>query len=160
MKKTITTERVLEIYQVLRDAKFNRVDADDQITLVQIQLVLEPIAKEFEKKTKTASDKLKESFPGIDEKLRKAEQYRQMLRDQNAKAEDFPMGASEYYAFINGDWAEFQRRVNASLKECSEKEEAIDFKPISIEALQKLIQSNSSFTIGQTSILYAITETK
>ena len=158
MKKSIKTEKILEAYQVLRNAKFNKLDCEDQINLVKIQLALEPTAKAFEADTKTASDKLKEAFPEFDKKLQKANQYERMVNDPNAAAADLPMGAAEYHSFMNGEYVDFQKRVTAAVKDRSEKDVSVDFCPISEEVLQKLIQSNPAWTIGHAAILATITK--
>lgn len=156
MKKTIKTERILEIYRVLLNAKFNKLDCEDQINLVKIQLALEPTAKTFEADTKTASDKLKEGFPGFDNKLQRASQYEHIVNDPNASAVDLPMGAAEYHAFMHGEYVNFQKLVTEAVKDRSEKKVTVEFTPISQEVLQKLMQSNPSWTIGQAAVLDTI----
>ena len=142
MKKTITTEQALEMYQVLSGADYSKMEGADQVKLVQILLVLEPIAKKYESATKTASDKLKEGFPGIDEKIQKANQYRNMKNDPNTDATELPMGPAEYHNFMAGEWAEFQKRINEAIADCGKKEVEIEVEPLTIEQFQALMESN------------------
>lgn len=158
MKKTLKTEKVLEVYQVLSGAKYGKLEGDEQVKMVKNLLAFKPTAEKFEADTKAASDKLKEGFEGIDEKLQKANQYRDMLSDPNADASTFPMGPAEYHNFMHGEFAEFNKRVTAAVKSKAEANVSIEFEPISNAMLQKLMQSNSNWTIGQASILAIITE--
>lgn len=158
MKKTLKTEKVLEVYQVLSSAKYGKLEGDEQIKLVKILLAFKPTAEKFEADTKAASDKLKEGFEGLDDRLQKANQYKDMAGDPNADASMLPMGPAEYHKFIHGEWAEFNKRVSAAVKDKANAEVKVEFEPISNAMLQKLMQSNSNWTIGQASILAVITE--
>lgn len=158
-KKTIKTENVLEVYQVLSGAKFSKLDGSEQTKLVGILLAFEPVAKKYEQQTKTASEKLKEAYPNFDEMATKANTFREMLRVPNVEADKLPMGAAEYQAFVTGPWAELNKRVAESVKAIGEKPVEVEFEPISVALREKLMESNSStWTIGHGKVLATITE--
>ena len=72
MKKQFKTEDIVTVFQILKGAKTKDLEASVQIKLVKLLLVFKPAAVAFEENTKDASEKIKESFEGIDEKAAKA----------------------------------------------------------------------------------------
>lgn len=157
MKKTITTEQALEMYQILSGADYSKMEGSDQVKLVKILLAIEPIAKKYEAETKTASDKLKEGFPGIDERIQKANQYRSMKEDKNADATELPMGPAEYHSFMTGEWVEFQKRINDALADSGKKKVEIEVEPLTMDQFQALLKSNEKkWTVGAGKILACI----
>lgn len=157
MKKTITTEQALEMYQILSGADYSKMEGADQVKLVKILLALEPIAKKYENETKTASDKLKEGFPGIDERIQKANQYRSMKDDPKSNAEELPMGPAEYHNFMHGEWVEFQKRITEAISDRGKKEVTIEVEPLTLEQFQSLLKSNEKkWTVGAGKVLACI----
>ena len=147
------------MYQILSGADYSKMEGSDQVKLVKILLVLEPIAKKYEAETKTASDKLKEGFPGIDERIQKANQYRSMKDDKNADATELPMGPAEYHAFMTGEWVEFQKRITDAVSDRGKKEVTIEVEPLTMEQFQALLKSNEKkWTVGAGKILACITK--
>ena len=157
MKKKITTEKVLEVYRVLSDAKFSKLDGADQTKIVKILLALEPPAKDFETATKTAADKLKEAFPDYDDKAQKAAQYQTMPQDKNADMSEAPMGAAEYHQFMNGEYAELNKRVKAAVEDLGNKEVEVEFEPITEDLMQQISESNkTTWTFAHAKVLTTI----
>lgn len=149
MKKTITTEQALEMYQILSGADYSKLEGTDQVKLVKILLTLEPIAKKYENETKTASEKLKEGFPGIDERIQKANKYRNMKDDPKTDANDLPMGPAEYHNFMTGEWVEFQKRITEAIDDRGKKKVDIDVETLTLEQFQALLKSNEKkWTVG------------
>jgi hypothetical protein len=157
MKKTITTEQALEMYQVLNGADYSEMEGADQVKLVKILLALEPTAKDYEAKTKTASDKLKEGFPGIEERLQKANQYRTMSKDPKADASELPMGPAEYHKFTTVEFPEYQKRINEAIADLGKKEVSIDIEPLTSDQFQQLLTSNKKqWKVGAGKVLACI----
>lgn len=157
MKKTITTEQAFEMYQVLSNADYSKMEGEDQVKLVKILIALEPSYKKYEADTKTASDKLKAGFPGIDEKIQKAKQYRSMKEDANAKADEFPMGPAEYHKFMTGEWNEYQKRIREAIEDTGKKEVEIEVEPLTLEQFQLLLKSNEKqWKVGAGKVLACI----
>ena len=157
MKKTLKTEKVLEVYQVLSGAKYGKLEGDEQVKMVKNLLAFKPTAEKFEADTKAASDKLKEGFEGIDEKLQKANQYRDMLNDPNADASMFPMGPAEYHNFMTGEWNEYQKRIREAIEDTGKKEVEIEVEPLTLEQFQLLLKSNEKqWKVGAGKVLACI----
>ena len=157
MKKTITTEQALEMYQILSGADYSKLEGTDQVKLVKILLTLEPIAKKYENETKTASEKLKEGFPGIDERIQKANKYRNMKDDPKTDANDLPMGPAEYHNFMTGEWVEFQKRITEAIDDRGKKKVDIDVETLTLEQFQALLKSNEKkWTVGAGKVLACI----
>lgn len=157
MKKTITTEQALEMYQILSGADYSKLEGTDQVKLVKVLLTLEPIAKKYENETKTASEKLKEGFPGIDERIQKANKYRNMKDDPKTDANDLPMGPAEYHNFMTGEWVEFQKRITEAIADRGKKKVDIDVETLTLEQFQALLKSNEKkWTVGAGKVLACI----
>ena len=157
MKKTITTEQALEMYQILSGADYSKLEGADQVKLVKILLTLEPIAKRYENETKTASEKLKEGFPGIDERIQKANKYRNMKDDPKTDANDLPTGPAEYHNFMTGEWVEFQKRITEAIDDRGKKKVDIDVETLTLEQFQALLKSNEKkWTVGAGKVLACI----
>ena len=76
MKKvTLTTEKVLTAFNVLKGASYQKMTDDDKIKLWKIARSMKPIATKFEDDSKDAAEKLKPE--GLDEQLEKAKEYEQ-----------------------------------------------------------------------------------
>lgn len=138
MKKvTIKTEKVLQVFQILKDAKYSKMADDDKIKLWKIARAMKPIATKFEEDSKDAAEKLKPE--GLDVTLEKAKDYEQKKQKGDA---DLPMTEAEYLEFINGDWQKFNKLVAKAVKEFADAEVELEIDPLSEEALQKLMSSN------------------
>lgn len=144
MKKTITTEEVLGIYQVLNTAKYAKLEDADKIKLFKIVRKLKPIAEAFEDESKDAAEKLK--FEDFDTLLEKAKEYERKIRDTK-EAEELPMGAAEYDAFIK-KFKDYNKLVGEAVKKSAKKKNNLDFEPITEDAFNKLMSSND-WTFGQ-----------
>ena len=143
MKKQFKTEDIVTVFQILKGAKTKDLEASVQIKLVKLLLVFKPAAVAFEENTKDASEKIKESFEGIDEKAAKANEYRDKMRDPKLDASTLPMSVAEYHAFMNGEWKEYNDRIVKALKNCAKKKVELEFEPISSSDVQKLMESNN-----------------
>ena len=138
MKKvTIKTEKVLQVFQILKDAKYSKMSDDDKIKLWKIARAMKPVATKFEEDSKDAAEKLKPE--GLDVTLEKAKDYEQKKQKGDA---DLPMTEAEYLEFINGDWQKFNKLVAKAVKEFADAEVELEIDPLSEEALQKLMSSN------------------
>ena len=136
MKKTLKTEAVFEVWNILNSANYKKLDDADKIKLWHTARVLKPIAKQFEEDSKDAAEKLKPE--GLDEQLEKAREY----EAKKPKGEETPMTDSEYQAFIRNMWSPFNQLVAKAVKEFAEKEVDIDIEPLSEDAFGKLMASN------------------
>lgn len=137
MNKTMKTDAVLEVFNILNAANYKKLDDADKIKLWKIARVMKPVAKKFEDDSKDAAEKMKPE--NLDENLEKAKAYEQ--KKQKGE-EDLPMTEQEYLAFLRETWNPFNQLVAKAIKEFAEKEVELDFEPLSEEAFGKLMASN------------------
>ena len=149
MKMTMKTEKVLEAYNILKAATYQKLDDDDKIKLWKIARTLKPVATKFEEDSKDAAEKLKPE--GFDEILQKAQEYEQKKQKGDT---DLPMTEEEYQQFLKGDWSKFNGLIAKAVKDFAEKEVELNFEPLSESAFTKLMASNNwemqkAMTLGE-----------
>lgn len=140
MKKTIKTEKVLAVWQVLGSAKYTKMEDADKIKVWKISRVLKPIAEKFDDDSKDAAEKLKPT-EDFSERLQNAQEYERVSKDASADATKLKMGAAEYGEFIK-ELQNYNKLVSDAVKGFAEKEVEVEFEPISEEAFGKLMASN------------------
>ena len=151
MKKVaITTEKVLEAYNIIGMAKYSKLDDADKIKAWKITRQLKPIAEKFDEESKDAAEKMKPS-EDYDERLAKAQEYETEIRKPGCDASKLPMGAAEYAQFIE-EFKAYQKLVGDTVKDFAEKEVEVEFEPLSEEAFGKLMASND-WTMQQVTAL-------
>lgn len=148
MKKTVKTSEILNVYQVISQAKYGKMANEDKIKVWKIARVLKPIAVKFEDDTKDAAEKFK-PYEGFDEKLQKAQEY-ERLRSEKQPTIDI-MTNAEYDVFIK-EFKAYQKLVDDAVKEFAEKTVKLDFNAISEDAFMKLVESNE-WTVGQMTLV-------
>lgn len=142
MKKTIKTEKILQAYRMLNQAKYGKLDDKDKVKVWKIFRALKPVALQFESDANDAATRFKPEIDGgFDETLRKAQVFESMSRDAEANMADAPMGVAEYNAFI-AEFKKYDKLVNDAIKEYADKEEVIEFEPLSEDSFGKLMDSN------------------
>lgn len=142
MKKSIKTEAILVAYNVLKGAKYQKVDSKDIIKIFHIAQVLKPIATKMEEVSKDASDTLKPEIEGgFDEMLSKAQEYERIIRNPKGNANKLPMGPAEYEAFIT-EFKKYQKLVADAVNKFAEEEREIELEPLKEETFSDLIASN------------------
>lgn len=140
MKKIkVKTSEVLEAYNVLSSAKYNKLDDADKIKAWKIARALKPVATKFEDDNKDAAEKLKPE--GFDEKLENAQEYERVSKNADADTTSLKMGAAEYDVFIK-ELQDYNKLVGKAVKEYADKEVKVEFEPLSDDAFGKLMASN------------------
>lgn len=148
MKKSIKTSEILTAFNVLNSAKYGSMSDDDKIKVWKITRALKPIATKFDEDSKDAAEKMKPKMEGgFDEKLQKAQEYENLIKDPKADMKKLPMGAAEYEAFVK-EFKEYNRLVGKAIEDFAKKEVKIEFEPLTDEAFAKLMTSNE-WTMGQ-----------
>lgn len=140
MKKTIKTEKVLAVWQVLGSAKYTKMEDADKIKVWKISRVLKPIAEKFDDDSKDAAEKLKPT-EDFSDRLQNAQEYERVTKDSNADASKLKMGAAEYGEFIK-ELQNYNKLVSDAVKGFAEKDVEVEFEPISEDAFGKLMASN------------------
>lgn len=148
MKKSIKTSEILTAFNVLNSAKYGSMSDEDKIKVWKITRALKPIATKFDEDSKDAAEKMKPKMEGgFDEKLQKAQEYENLIKDPKADMKKLPMGAAEYEAFVK-EFKEYNRLVGKAIEDFAKKEVKIEFEPLTDEAFAKLMTSNE-WTMGQ-----------
>ena len=140
MKKTIKTEKVLAVWQVLGSAKYTKMEDADKIKVWKISRVLKPIAEKFDDDSKDAAEKLKPT-EDFSDRLQNAQEYERVSKDASADASKLKMGAAEYGEFIK-EVQNYNKLVGDAVKGFAEKEVEVEFEPINEDAFGKLMASN------------------
>ena len=126
MKRTI--EQVVIAYRLLLEAKIDRMNDGEKSGLIRIMRALKPVAVGYDDFCKVAMEKSRpEGFDEIEAKMREGEQL-----------------TEKETATVNKFNADVQKLANEELK----NEAELDFKPLSENALERLISGNS-FSVGQ-----------
>ena len=138
MKKTVKTEEVLKIYNIINVAKYGKMDDADKVKVWKIARKTKPIATKFEEDLKDAAEKMK---PGneFDANLQKAQEYERLK--QEGKDPSSAMSDSDYKKFVE-EFKEYQKLIDKAVKEFANKEVEIEFDTISEDAFGKLMASN------------------
>lgn len=145
MKKTLKTEKVLAVYNIIGKAKYTKMEDADKVKVWKIARALKPIAEKFEDESKDAADKLKPT-EDFGERLQKAQEFERM-RNAGKDMTEAPIGAAEYNEFIN-EFNKYNGLVNDAIKEFADKEVEVEFDALSEEAFGKLMASNE-WTVEQ-----------
>lgn len=138
MKKNVKTKDVLAVYNVIKDAKYSKLDDADKIKAWKITRALKPVAAKFDEDTKDAYEKLKPEGD-FDERLKKAQEYERLVK--NNEPTDNVMSTADYNAFIK-EFVKYSETVADAVKEFGEKEVEVDFEPLNEDAFGKLMSSN------------------
>ena len=139
MKKSMKTEEVLKLFNIIGNAKYGKMDDADKIKVWKIARKVKPIASKFEEDTKDAAEKFKADYKDFDARLQKAQEYERAKQQGKDTAEI--MRDADYQNFIK-DFKDYQNLVNKAIKEFADKEVEVDFDTISEDAFGKLMASN------------------
>ena len=150
---SLTTEKIVEAFKVLDEARYQKLSDDDKIKVWKISRKLSPIAEKYKEDSIDAEKKLipYEDFP---QKIQKVLAYEKMMDE--GKKDNLPMTAEEHAA-IAKDYFEFKALHTKVMTELKEKEQIIEFEPISEEGFSKLMASND-WTLKQVDALEFIIE--
>lgn len=136
MKKTLKTVEILNAYEILSKAKYQKLNEDDKIKVWKIQRALKPIAQKFNEDKADASENLIPT--DFMNRLSKAQEY-EALKKQGE--ENLPITDVEYIKVLK-EIKNYNRLIAKALKEIEEKEVTITFEPISEKAFGELMSSN------------------
>ena len=141
MKKVkLTTEKVLEAFNVVSTAKYGKLDDQDKVRVWKIARALKPTADKFADDRDDAAKKLLPT-EDFEERRAKAQQYQAMLGDKQADMTQAPMTPAEFWKFIEASNS-YNKLLADALGEFGKKEVEVEFEPLSEEAFGKLMASN------------------
>ena len=137
MKKTVKTNEVVVVFNLLKNAKYTKMSDADKIAAWKIFKAIKPIASSFIEDVNDAKQKMI-PYEMFLEDLRRAQAYE--LAKANQETFD-DMSDDEYKKFIN-QLAKYNQVVNQAVKEYAEKDIELEFEPLTADALDQLRLSN------------------
>ena len=154
MSKKVKTKEVLVAWQVLGQAKYDKLDSDQKVHLFHIGQQLKPIATAFSDYSADAAEKMQPSAD-FQERWDKAKVYETMTANPKADMEQLPMGPAEYKEFMVKEYFPFDRLWKKAIKDEGDKEVELKFDPISEEVLFALADANK-WNVDQTTAVAAV----
>ena len=154
MSKTVKTKEVLVAWQVLGQAKYDKLDSDQKVHVFHIGQQLKPIATAFSDYSADAAEKMQPSAD-FQERWDKAKVYETMTANPKADMEQLPMGPAEYKEFMVKEYFPFDRLWKKAIKDEGDKEVELKFEPISEEVLFALADANK-WNVDQTTAVATV----
>jgi hypothetical protein len=154
MSKKVKTKEVLVAWQVLGQAKYDKLDNNQKVRVFHIGQMLKPIATAFSDYSADAAEKMQPSAD-FQERWDKAKVYETMTANPKADMEQLPMGPAEYKEFMVKEYFPFDRLWKKAIKDEGDKEVELKFEPISEEVLFALADTNK-WNVDQTTAVAAI----
>ena len=154
MSKKVKTKEVLVAWQVLGQAKYDKLDNDQKVRVFHIGQMLKPIATAFSDYSADAAEKMQPSAD-FQERWDKAKVYETMTANPKADMEQLPMGPAEYKEFMVKEYFPFDRLWKKAIKDEGDKEVELKFDPISEEVLFALADTNK-WNVDQTTAVAAV----
>jgi hypothetical protein len=154
MSKKVKTKEVLVAWQVLGQAKYDKLDNDQKVRVFHIGQMLKPIATAFSDYSADAAEKMQPSAD-FQERWDKAKVYETMTANPKADMEQLPMGPAEYKEFMVKEYFPFDRLWKKAIKDEGDKEGELKFDPISEEVLFALADANK-WNVDQTTAVAAV----
>lgn len=154
MSKKVKTKEVLVAWQVLGQAKYDKLDSDQKVHVFHIGQQLKPIATAFSDYSADAAEKMQPSAD-FQERWDKAKVYETMTANPKADMEQLPMGPAEYKEFMVKEYFPFDRLWKKAIKDEGDKEVELKFDPISEEVLFALADANK-WNVDQTTAVASV----
>lgn len=137
MKKTIKTKELMEAYQVLGSAKYQKLSDEDKVKVWKLTRQLKPHAMKYMEDEQDACEKMM-PYEDYNERVQKARIYE---AERKAGRKDLQISEQEYFSVI-ADSLKYNKVVDDALRELQDKEVEIDVEPLSEDAFGKLMSSN------------------
>ena len=154
MSKKVKTKEVLVAWQVLGQAKYDKLDNDQKVHVFHIGQQLKPIATALSDYSADAAEKMQPSAD-FQERWDKAKVYETMTANPKADMEQLPMGPAEYKEFMVKEYFPFDRLWKKAIKDEGDKEVELKFDPISEEVLFALADADK-WNVDQTTAVAAV----
>lgn len=136
-----TTANVANIYPILDKAKYSKMDNADRKALIKAMRPMKKVAEEYNDFREGAVKRLRpENFDKVAELI---DRFNSLSQEERKAAIADP----EYQeAFkVNG---EYNNAINDCLKDEFDKEIELDFTPLTEDAVDRLLDSNTDWTLG------------
>lgn len=134
MKKTLTTKKVAELYQILSKSSYSKLDDEDKIKVWKSTRGLKDIASKYSEDVRDANEKLMPS--DFMDKYKKAKEYEETVVIKK------PIISKEEYQAIVKEFTQYSKLIEKAIKEFAETEVEVDVCPLTETAFGKLMASN------------------
>lgn len=132
-----TVDKIVKAYAKLGDVKVTTLEDKEVMKVIRMRKAMRPVSEDFNAFLEDVKTKFKPE--GFEDTVRKAQEGWDKMTDAEKKA------ANE---LVTG----YNRKVEVAVKEESEKEVEIEFKPLSEDSLTKLMKENS-LTVAEMEML-------
>ena len=129
----IKVNDVKNLYNILKGAKYSKLDDSDKIKVWKITRVLKPITEQLDEDIKDATTSLV-PYENFFADYQKAQAYEKNRENSN-------MSDEEYKAFIV-EFIKYNKLINDTIKDLSEKEVEVSFDSLDEQGFSKLMASN------------------
>ena len=147
MKKTVKTESLMVVFNILKNSKYSKMTDGDKVSVWKIFRAIKKIGKSFEDDAQDLSNKLMPYETFMDD-LQKAREY----EIAKSKGENYiDITEDEYKEFIV-KLQKYNKTVDEAIREISEKEVEVEFEPLKDDAFDRLCMSND-WTLNQADIV-------
>ncbi len=137
MEKSFKTFEIVDAYQLIGNAKYNKLEDADQIKIWKLSRILKPIAMQADE---AQQDAMKSLIPDeFKEQVKKAQEYNN-ARKAGVK-EGLPMTDEEYLAYLK-DFRKYNNLVGKAFDEVLQKEVKLEFEPLSEDVVGQLVICN------------------
>lgn len=147
MEKTVKTKTVVEVFSIMKTAKYSKMSDAEKISVWKIYKAIKTIGKEFEDDVEDLKQKLV-PYENFADDVQKAINYENAKMNNTAISD---MTDDDYKKFIN-TFRHFNDAVKDAVKEFEEKEVTITIEPLKEDAFDRFRASND-WTFEQSSIV-------
>lgn len=150
MKKVVKTSIIIDVYSLIKEAKYTKMSEDDKISIWKIFKVIKPIGEAF---NKDLEDARKEFLPydSFMEDWEKARQY-EIAKE---KKETYDKMSDEDYKKFIGELVKYNGLINKAIIELLKKEVELEYEPISSDGFDQLRLSND-WTLNQGDLIESL----
>lgn len=147
MEKNVKTKNVVEVFSIMKAAKYSKMSDADKISVWKIYKAIKTIGKDYEDDIKDLEQKLI-PYEGFSDDLTKAIKFENSKVNNETLSE---MTDDEYKCFIS-KFNVFRTSVDNAIKEIDEKTVTINIEPLTSDAFDRFRMSND-WTFEQAAII-------
>jgi hypothetical protein len=139
MEKSLKTLEIVNAYQLLGNAKYNKLEDADQLKVWRLSRLMKPIAKEAEE---AQQDALSSLIPDeFRQKVQKAQEYAEAKKAGIKDKDGLPMTDKEYVEYLT-EFRKYNILVGKAFDEVLQKEVTIEYEPLSEDTVGLLVTCN------------------
>lgn len=140
---------ITNAYNVLNNAKPNKMEDKDKFALIRALRQLKPVAKDYEEAVKDAQERLKPE--GWEEVQKRAADWN--ARHKGQKVADLTPEERDELEGINAAYRDYTAKVEECVRDLAEKEVAASYARLTEDAFGKLLEGNPDWDAGTVMLL-------